>query len=236
MKISAINNTTYPIKKKPIQKGAKDKITIQNLSEYSAENIKAYYSPSFGNYRKIRDAYVENRTNKILYLTKISREKSRNTERYIITRNNKELGFMNFVIRSNCKPESFWYRFLQDLPKIQGLRTIEGNDFRGIGTQLVKCAVDRSKELGYEGELILSAEQGYAMKESPYRSDENPIPFYYKLGFQCIDNLDDRKCRKLISEGRIEELPIIAEMILTKDKGVPAFEAYYEKNFGPEEE
>ncbi len=57
---------------------------------------------------------------------------------------------------------------------------------KGMGSFLVKEAVKRSVEKGYEGRIILDA--GIIN-----RSIGSPIPFYYKIGFKAYDT-EAQKC------------------------------------------
>ncbi len=69
--------------------------------------------------------------------------------------------------------------------------------YKGIGTALVKSIVEESKRLGLEGRVCLNASVTKA-------EIGTPIPFYYKLGFECADS----KQQKIVEECMREKKPL----------------------------
>lgn len=65
--------------------------------------------------------------------------------------------------------------------------------FKGIGTELIKQAVQESKKRGLEGRVCLNTSTTKAEKGSP-------IPFYYKLGFECTNKEKDKLIKAAIKD------------------------------------
>lgn len=116
----------------------------------------------------------------------------------------------------------------ETMPEVSHLRSIEGDKYAKIGSTLINLAIEESKNHDGKGAIWLEAEKGYKKAESAYRSDENPIPFYYKLGFRAVDQSDE-KIRQLIENGNIEELPDKAILVLEPDN--ISYNAYLARNY-----
>lgn len=234
MKISAVGFDNYFNNAKANSNtriSNKPRIIKNEYSNYSSESVKALFLPSFGSLRKIKDVALIDKNNGKLVGAKVYRDTRSITEYYSLKKNGEELGYMKLKNPKVSNFTNYAFSYPDDLPEVKEIRTIEGEEYEGIGTQLIKCAIERSCELGFDGELVLTAEKGYALNLSPYHSDDNPIPFYYKLGFQAIDEDEDIKCRDLLDKEDYTSLPFLEDMILTVEEGIPIFNEYYEKKF-----
>ena len=232
MKISPVNSLNIVSVQRSKKQFAKvsSNPNQSNVFIYKPQNIKAIYCPNFGKEKKIKETdLIDQKTGKMVK-AKVYRDTSSITEHYYIRKNGEELGYMNLYCPKRNNDKDYEYTYPDYLPEVKSIRSLKGDEYEGIGTQLIKCAIERSEERGYGGELVLSAEQGYAINLSPYRSDENPIPFYYKLGFQAVEEDEDAMCRALLAREDYNSLPLFEDMILTSE-GIPAFEEYYNNKF-----
>ena len=72
--------------------------------------------------------------------------------------------------------------------------------YKGIGTALINAIIEESKRLGLEGRVCLNASTTNAKLGSP-------VPFYYKLGFECSDG----EKQKLLDYCMKNQLPLPRE-------------------------
>ena len=83
--------------------------------------------------------------------------------------------------------------------------------------KFVNAAIEESKSRGKNGSLWLTSETGYASSYSDYRKNENPIPFYYKLGFKSLNPKRDSYIRECIEKSQFNMLPSSEVLILTSE-------------------
>lgn len=87
-------------------------------------------------------------------------------------------------------------------------------NYKGIGTQLIKAAVQESVRIGMEGRVCLTASSTNAKFGSP-------VPFYYKLGFESTY----ARKQKLIADAMKNGLPLPKDcesttMFLPREKAI----------------
>ncbi len=193
----------------------------QTLSAYSSENIKANFMPSFGFSKKVGKANIIERNTGRVVEADVRRDVMGPFVTYNLNLGRKELGFL-VMDRDTIYPEpQHVITFPTDnIPKVLNLRTIEGEKYSGIGTALIKSAVNESFNNNSYGTLWLTAEKGYEKNRSPYRSDENPIPFYYKIGFKSPDRSQDAYIRECLEKKEYGKLPNIAVLIFSPKTSV----------------
>ena len=76
--------------------------------------------------------------------------------------------------------------------------------YKGIGSELIKQAAKESQKRGYEGRICLNSSTTKPEKGSP-------IPFYYKLGFRCTSKKKDEIIRNSIKNK--ENIPASCESV-----------------------
>ena len=91
-------------------------------------------------------------------------------------------------------------------------------------------AVQESKKYGRNGAIWLNAETGYAYQVSKHRSNQSPIPFYYKLGFIAPDEKVHQHILKCLEAKQYNMLPEEAILLLPSDR-VHILEDYYSTHF-----
>ena len=96
--------------------------------------------------------------------------------------------------------------------------------------ELINAAINESKKRGKNGSLWLKTEKGYAHSLSDYRKNENPIPFYYKLGFRSMDKEMDSFIKRCIKTSNYFSLPP-SEILLLSSAKVEDFNKYYSKYY-----
>ena len=193
--------------------------------------IKSKYCQSFGRFRKVDDVTLLNRDTGFNVKASLCKEKIGPYVSYKIFVDGKEAGYMDMDCYS-LFPEGDYVLTLPNnvIPKITHLRSLLGKKYEGIGTALVNAAVKESRKRGNEGCLFLTAEKGYARTFSDYRSDENPIPFYYKLGFEAVNPQIDKLIKQCLSEAKYDLLPDSALLLLTPE-AIAEKNKYFSKNY-----
>ena len=187
-------------------------------SNYSAENVKAKFLPSFQGYRKIGRTYLEDKENGIYVPADIRRNKIGDFVSIKVTIGKDVAGYLDMICDSIFPEEKYVLtQPLNNIPEIRHLRSILGDKYSGIGTALIKTAIQESCNNGGFGNLWLKSEKGYARTLSDYRSDENPIPFYYKVGFRSPDPDIDKFIEKCIKETNYYALPDSTLLLLTPE-------------------
>ena len=171
--------------------------------------------PSFSAARKVgKTGIIERETGNIVQVD-VRREEIGPYITYTLNSGRKELGFLTMNLDSIYPiPEQIFTLKNDNIPKITNLRTLAGEKYAGIGTSLIKLAIKESKNNGSNGNLWLNAEKGYGKTLSPYRSDENPIPFYYKLGFKALNEDIDQYIQTCLDMQEYNKLPAIAKLVL----------------------
>lgn len=193
-------------------------VSSPNYAKLPASSIKANFMPSFGFYKKISNAVIYDRETGNAVNAAIKREEFGNYYSYKMFVNGKEAGYMD-VDFDAIIPEDDYAAIVNDnqCPEITHLRSIMGDKYAGIGTQLVKAAVKESYNKGQNGCLWLKTETGYAYTLSNYRCNENPIPFYYKCGFRSINPKTDEYIKKCLENSEYRKLPDNQILILDSD-------------------
>lgn len=195
-----------------------ENITAPDSAVYTGENIKANFMPSFSAARKVGKAKItEKETGKAIFAD-VKKDTIGSYVTFTLNVGRKKLGFLT-MNRDSLYPVAQHVLTLptDNIPKVTNLRTIEGSKYSGIGTALIKTAVQESYNNNSYGNLWLNAEKGYERTLSSYRSNENPIPFYYKMGFTSPDKETDRHIRRCLEEGRLQNLPDITMLLLTSE-------------------
>jgi GNAT superfamily N-acetyltransferase len=171
------------------------------MNKLSANTIKSNFCPSFGIAKKEFDVQLKERNTGKAILGTLKKEHIGNTYVYKLLVGREEAGFMYLNLDSILPEEEYVTTEPDsDIPQISRLRSLRGDKYSGIGSTLVSAAVRESKKRGKNGSLWLVAEKGFAKDYSEYRSDENPIPFYYKLGFVAVDKKTDNLIKNCIDE------------------------------------
>ena len=141
---------------------------------------------------------------------------------YKLYKDKKELGAMDMSPYSRIpntiggKPVNAGKYHKMVIPKIEHIRTIEGDKYSRIGSTLVNLAIEESKKYGFGGGLWLFSEKGFQKMLSLYRSNKNPIPFYYKLGFRALGE-EDEKIKEYINNYEYAKLPNSAILVLDSE-------------------
>lgn len=177
----------------------------KQFSSLSNEAIKANFTPSFKSSETKIISLKDRETNKDveMKLTKISIGDY--TSFKIHTMKNKEAGFLRLKSRNIMKED---LTLTDEMPPvILELRSLAGDKYKGIGTTLINEAIKESDKLGKGGCLWLRSLKGFGSSMSKYRSDENPIPFYYKMGFVSIYKSVDEQIRNCLANDNISDLP-----------------------------
>ena len=189
------------------------------VSNISAENYIANYLPSFGKYKKISDVLLRERETGKLVAGELKRDKyGSDLFSYKIFIKGKEAGYMDLNCESLFPEDKYVVPEADNVfPEIQHLRSLEGDKYSGIGTALVNAAIDESIKRGKNGSVWLTSEQGYASSFSDYRKNENPIPFYYKLGFRTLNPNRDKYIQNCLRFSQYSMLPSSEVLILTSE-------------------
>ena len=237
--ISSINNNPFLNNNSYSYKNSEKKYVFGKISKseiLTGENIpldaiKSRYCPSFGKFRKVDDVTLLDKNSGFNVKASLCREKIGDYVSYKIFVNRKEAGYMDMNCRS-LFPEGDYVLTQPDnvIPKITHLRSILGERYSGIGTALVNAAVKESRKRGNDGCLFLTSEKGYARDLSDYRKNENPIPFYYKLGFEAVDPKLDKFIKQCIAESKYDMLPDSALLLLTPE-AIAQKNKYFSKNY-----
>ncbi len=194
------------------------RIENSKFSNYSAANVKAKFLPSFYGYRKAGKTYIKDKKTQTPVLADIKRNKIGDFISFKLMVGREEAGYLDMVCDSIFPEEKYVLtQPYNNIPEICHLRSIMGDKYSGIGTELIKTAIQESCNQGGFGNLWLKAEKGYARTLSEYRSDENPIPFYYKVGFCSPDPDMDKFIKKCIDETNYYSLPDSTLLLLTPE-------------------
>lgn len=192
---------------------------------------KANYCPSFGKYKKVCDVQLKERKTGRIVTASVKREKVGDFLNYKMYVDKNEVGFMYMNCDSYIPEGNFVVtQPTNNIPEITHIRSIEGNKYEGIGTTLINAAVAESIKRGKDGCLWLKTEKGYARTFSKYRSDENPIPFYYKLGFRAPEKKVDDLIRYCLDRQDYSSLPNSALLLLTPE-AISAKNKYFANNY-----
>lgn len=203
----------------------------KNISSFSADTIKANFCPTFGRFRLVDRVLLQNKNTMFLEPANIVKENYGQTSVFKAMVNKKEAGYMHLKFDAIIPERDFLVMESDNnIPEVTHLRSILGEDYSGIGTCLLHTAVQESKKYGRNGALWLNAETGYAYQLSKHRSNQSPIPFYYKLGFISPDEKIHNQILKCLENGQYNYLPSDVILLLPSDR-VHILEDYYSKHF-----
>ena len=231
--INSINNSSL----KPLINAASKPSTVQKTVSNKVippfEAIKSKYCLSFGKFKKIGNVVLQDRQTGDNVLASLKREKyGKDYVSYKVFVKNEEAGYMDMDLAS-VFPEDNNYVITEPdnvIPEIQHLRSLSGEKYAGIGTALVNAAVQESVKRGKGGCLWLTTERGYAWSLSRYRANENPIPFYYKLGFKAVDAQTDKLINQCMEKTKYNMLPDSVLLLLTPE-AIKKKHKYFSSNF-----
>lgn len=223
------NNISCPLQKSKVSPVVQNDVIP--ITKIPLNSIKANFVPNFGKYRKVKDIKLLDRDTEMLVRASLVKDSIGDYSSYKIMVGRKEAGYMDMDTASFFPRSAFpQYNYLNEIPEVKHLRSLMGDRFYGIGTELINTAIEESIKKGKGGRLWLSAEQGYASNYSTYRQDENPIPFYYKLGFRAIDDKYDKVIKDALEKQEYEKLPEEATLVLSA-QGLYNFNKYYCSHF-----
>ena len=140
----------------------------------------------------------------------------------------KRIGFMDMETFSP-PPKMYNDDPYQTYSEIRHIRSLDGDKYKGIGTTLINLAINESEKNGNKGAIWLLSEKGYQWAASKYRRQENPIPFYYKLGFRAPSDID-KENENLIKKRQFDDIKDKQILILKPEK-IEQNSKYHEKNF-----
>ena len=112
--------------------------------------------------------------------------------------NGKVVGASENYIHPDCEfipnlPES--YQYGQSALEIKYLGT--STSYKGSGSELIKAAIQDSKNAGYEGRVFVNACGGSLPPDFGFigagKYGSSPVPFYYKQGFRFGDEELDKQ-------------------------------------------
>ncbi len=224
-------NTDYKLNKKNLAEYKKHEVPAVSNAKIPLAALKSNFCLSFGKYKKVGEVVLVNKDTEKPVVASLRKEKIGDFISYKIFTGKEEAGYMDM----DCDalfPEGDYVLTEPDnvIPEVSHLRSLLGDKYSGIGTSLINAAVKESLKAGKNGSLWLNAEKGYARGFSSYRSDENPIPFYYKLGFRAVEPGVDKFIQKCLENSDYRNLPDSALLLLTPN-AIKAKNKYFAQNF-----
>lgn len=231
LKLNHFYENTENSRSSHAKKGVIPKLTKQYCADVPSFAYKANFMPSFGKLKKVKNIQLQEKATDKIVNASLYNDKIGDFYIYKLMVGRKEAGFMDMDIGS-VLPKKYCSSPQTDnnIPEVKHLRSLLGDKYSGIGTELINVAVEESIKKGKNGALWLNAETGYASMFSDYRSDENPIPFYYKLGFKSLDKDIDDLIKKSLEANDYENLPEDATLILSS-QDVYDFKKYYATHY-----
>ena len=207
--------------------------TNNTFKSLPAEVLKANYAQNFGWYREVGDVELKDRETGKDVRGIIKKDSFLGSVvSYKVFVKNKEAGYIDVYFSSLFPDDEYLIPEPDDvIPHVKRLRSILGDKYEGIGSSLIALAVNESKKKGNKGALWLIAKKGFDSASSKYRSNENPIPFYYKLGFRSFNPEVDKYITECIAEKKYDKLPETAVLLLTS-KAANSKNKYLTKDFG----
>lgn len=225
MAILGVSNNISIFGNNPVSKpisANNSKIKHEQVSETkSYTNIpssayKANFMPSFGKFKKLKDVPMYNKETGMYENKTIMREVIGDYVMLKMMSGREEIGYLHMNCDSVFKEDKFLLPEPDNnIPEITHLRSLRGDKYYGIGTALIDTAVDESIRRGKGGALWCTTEQGYAHSLSAHRKNENPIPFYYKMGFKSPDFMIDALIKKSLDSGNLGLLPESTVLLLS---------------------
>ena len=231
MRISSVNRNIYANKLYGIQSSRNavlqeklqfpditNKHQNNNLVQLPLNTLKANFCPSFGKYRKVADVYLKDKETGESVKASLQREYVGDFVSFKLMHRNEEAGYLDMDCGAVFPENSYVLPEIDNvIPRVCHVRSLLGDKYHGIGTALINAAVNESRKAGEKGYLWLQSEKGYAHSLSRYRRGENPIPFYYKLGFRAIDKNTDKFIKFCLEKSKYSELPDTAILLLTPE-------------------
>lgn len=219
--IENVNNKNIKyIQKQSVQNPTAHYSQSSDVQKATTEAIKAKFCPSFGKYRKVASVPLVDRLTGKNVIADLKCDKfGKDLISYKLYVGREEAGFMDMDCAAKF-PDSNDFVLpatTDEIPEIQHIRSILGHRYAGIGTALMNAAVQESEKHGKNGYLWLKTESGYAWSFSPYRAKENPVPFYYKLGFEAVDKRTNDLIKHCVKNSNYRALPDSVLMLLTPD-------------------
>ena len=186
--------------------------------EYNYEHVKANFIPSFNGYKKIGTVQLKERDTDDNVTAVVKKERIGDFISLKLFVKNKEAGYLDMECDSVLPNSDYALDKPSNIiPQIHHIRSIQGDKYKGIGTALIKTAIQESWNNGGFGNLWLVTETGYAKGYSKYRSNENPIPFYYKTGFESPDDTTDKLIKNCLEKQEYSKLPDSVLLMLTNE-------------------
>lgn len=219
-KINLINSQNISIKNvnNKYSSNLSGSVNKSDFAVYNGENLKANFMPSFSGARKVGKVEITERETGKQVQADVKKDIIGPYVKFTVNAGRKELGFLTMNCDSLYPVAQHVITLPTDnIPQVTNLRTIEGDKYSGVGTALIKTAIQESYNNKSYGNLWLNAERGYERTLSSYRSNENPIPFYYKMGFQSPEEEIDCKIKQCLKEGKTQNLPEITTLLLTSE-------------------
>ncbi len=195
-----------------------NEINSQKPNIYSAPYFayRANYLPSFGKFKKYKEIQMYNKETGKIDKKTIVRDTIGDFVMFKVMSGQEELGYLHMDCDSVFKEDKFLSMEPDNnIPEITHLRSLRGDKYYGIGTSLIDVAIEESKKRGKKGALWCKTEQGYAYSLSPHRQNENPIPFYYKMGFKSPDGMIDSLIKRSLSSSNYALLPESTVLLLS---------------------
>ena len=212
--VPTVYKTTETDLKKPVNNALP-------LNKIPFECLRANFEPSFGKMHKVGETTVFDRKTGQPVKTNISKDSFFNEYLlYNLYAKRKLAGFIRIDKHSDIPEDAYLLTNekppFKTFPEITHLRTIEGEKYSKIGSAMINIAINESIKAGTQGALWLKTDKGYEKDASPYRSGENPIPFYYKMGFRAI-GYEDQKIQEAIAKGDYDSLPNSTWLVMTPE-------------------
>ncbi len=214
--LSLQNGFKISNKKQPVNKSHS-----QNIREIpcSSENLQANFCPSFGSIRKVAEVYLKDKNTGENVKASIMKVSSKDyISSYTVMHKNTKVGSM-LMSDGDVFPEDIYVLQEADnvIPKVYYLKSFLGEKYEGVGIALINAAVNQSKQLGEKGYLWLESRIIDNEFINRLYNRENPIPFFYKLGFKAIDENTDKYIKLCLENSQYDMLPKSATLLLTPE-------------------
>lgn len=215
---SFINKVSSSVSSNSRTRNVSDMKQNDELVKPSCVNLQARYMPSFAGYRKAGETTVIDKKTGLKVPAAIQKEKTGDFLSLRLMVGKKEAGFLDMYCNSVFPEDSYVLpEPTNSMPEVRHLRSILGNDYSGIGTALIKTAIQESCNNGGFGNLWLESEKGYEKTLTSYRSNENPIPFYYRMGFISPNEDIDKQIKTCLKKTDYLKLPESTLLLLTPE-------------------
>lgn len=200
-----------------------------SINKIPTEAIKANLIPTFGKFKVTGKTTVIDRKTGEPKTAIIKREDYGDYVEFNLSVGKNLAGFLHMDCDSLVPEDGFLVtESYNHQPEIKHLRSILGEKYAGIGTELIKVAVQESFNRGKGGNLWLQTETGFGNLYSDYRKNDNPIPFYYKLGFESPIESENYYIKRCINKGVPRSLPNNTLLMLTPEARDSMLEELFE--------